>query len=145
MTKRRGRGEGSITQRPDGRWMARIDLGWQDGRRRYKTVYGRTRRDVADKLTSVLRSVQQGAIIPDERQTVAQYLDRWLERKRSRLRGRAWLTYEQAVRLHLVPGLGKIPLAKLTPARLDQWFGSTRRTVQADGTSATRAPSFARR
>ena len=37
---RRGRGEGSITQRADGRWMARVDLGWQDGKRRYKSVYG---------------------------------------------------------------------------------------------------------
>ena len=30
MRARRGRGEGSITKRADGRWMARVDLGWQD-------------------------------------------------------------------------------------------------------------------
>jgi hypothetical protein len=50
-TRRRGKGEGSITQRPDGRWVARVDLGWQEGKRRRKAVYGRTRREVADKLT----------------------------------------------------------------------------------------------
>ena len=37
MSTRRGRGEGSITRRADGRWMARVDLGWQDGKRRRKT------------------------------------------------------------------------------------------------------------
>ena len=34
MAKRRGRGEGSICERSDGRWMGRIDLGWRNGKRR---------------------------------------------------------------------------------------------------------------
>ena len=38
MTTRRGRGEGGITKRSDGRWMAQADLGWRDGRRRRKTI-----------------------------------------------------------------------------------------------------------
>jgi integrase len=132
MAGRRGRGEGSITQRPDGRWVARVDLGWEDGKRQRKAFYGRTRREAAAKLTKALRDVQQGAALPDERQTVAQYLERWLEHKRSRLRPRAWLTYEQAIRLHLLPGLGKIPIARLTPAQVDRWF----REHQTSGASA---------
>jgi integrase len=70
----------------------------------------------------VLRDPQLNVPIPDERQTVGQFLERWLEHKQSRLRPRAWLTYEQAVRLHLAPGLARIPLAKLMPAQLDRWF-----------------------
>lgn len=62
MAKRRGHGEGSISQRADGRWMARVDLGWENGRRRYKALYGRTRRDVAGKLTKVLRDVQRQTV-----------------------------------------------------------------------------------
>src|SRR5262245_22093453 len=52
--RRRGRGEGSITKRPDGRWMARVDLGWRDGKRRYKAYYGRTRAAVQDKLRKAI-------------------------------------------------------------------------------------------
>jgi hypothetical protein len=59
-TRRRGRGEGSIAQQADGRWQARVDLGWQNGRRRRKAVYGRTRKEAAAKLTKTLRDVQQG-------------------------------------------------------------------------------------
>ena len=121
-TKRRGRGEGSITQRSDGRWMARVDLGWREGKRRYKAVYGRTRRDVAGKLTKTLKAVQDGSDLPDERVTVAKFLDRWLEHKRLQLRSRAWLTYEQAVRLHLNPGIGTVAIAKLKPQQLEAWF-----------------------
>jgi integrase len=87
----------------------------------------------------VLQDVQQGVTLPDERQTVAQFLERWLEYKRGRLRPRAWQTYEQAVRLHLVPGLGKTTLARLSPAQLEAWF----RTHQQNGASS-RAIRYAR-
>ena len=43
--KRRGRGEGSISQRGDGSWEARLSLGYDgDGHRNRRTVYGKTRR-----------------------------------------------------------------------------------------------------
>jgi integrase len=112
--------------------VARVDLGWRDGKRCRKAVYGKTRRDVAGKLTKVLRDVQQGAVLPDERQTVEQFLNRWLDHKRSRLRPRAWLTYEQAVRLHLVPGIGKVSLGRLLPGQLEAWF----ERHQTEGASA---------
>ena len=36
-------------QRPDGRWTAQIDLGWVGGRRRRKTVYAKSEREVLAK------------------------------------------------------------------------------------------------
>jgi integrase len=130
--RRRGRGEGSITQRADGRWMARVDCGWENGKRVRKSFYGATRRAVANKLPKALEQVKHGVPFGDERQTVSQFLSRFLEYKRARLRLRAWATYEQAVRLHLEPGIGKVPLVRLTPAHLDTWF----RAHQSSGTSA---------
>ena len=45
---KRGNGEGSITQLPDGRWQGRLTVGYgPDGRQRRKAVYGRTRRERA--------------------------------------------------------------------------------------------------
>jgi integrase len=132
MAKRRGRGEGTIVKRADGRWMASADLGWQDGRRQRKAVYGRTRRAVAGKLTRVLRSVQEGAALPDERVTVARFLERWLTHKQTTMRPRSWATYEQAVRLYLAPNLGKLTLARLRPMHVQDWM----RELQDQGTSA---------
>ena len=91
---------------------------------------GRSRRAVSEKLNKQLRDVQQGVALPDERQTVAQFLEGWLEHKRARLRPRAWLTSEQAVRLHLLPGLGKIPIARLTVGQVEALF-STHQPRQA--------------
>jgi integrase len=51
-----------------------------------------------------------------------------------RIRPRTWAGYEGTVRLHLVPQLGKTPLAKLTPGHVDALF----QRLQQNGTSATR-------
>ena len=60
MPTRRGRGDGGITKRSDGRWMAQADLGWRDGKRRRKTIYGRTKREVQDKLRETLQRFEHG-------------------------------------------------------------------------------------
>jgi len=54
--KRRGHDEGTIYQRRDGRWVAEITL--EDGNR--KPFYGKTRKEVADKLNTALQEQKQG-------------------------------------------------------------------------------------
>ena len=121
--RRRGRGEGSIAQRSDGRWWARADLGWINGKRQRKAVYGKTRAEVAAKLGNVLRDVQQGIPLASERQTVAQYLGYWLDEiARTRVRPLTLRSYEERVRLHILPGLGRVALARLTPQRVQTWI-----------------------
>ncbi len=71
--QRRGHGEGSIYRRPDGRWTATIDLGWQGGRRRRKFLYGKTRAEVAKKLAVALKAYREGQVFGDERTTVEQF------------------------------------------------------------------------
>lgn len=79
MAKRRGHGEGSICQRTDGRWTAPVDLGWEDGKRKRKAVYGKTRQEVAGKISGLLSDQQKGLNPTDDKTTVAQYLENWLE------------------------------------------------------------------
>ena len=113
---RRGHNEGSIFRRNDGRWASTIDLGWQAGKRRRKTYYGRTRVEVQAKLIDALRSLRDNVLILDDRQTTSNYLAIWLETSvRPSVRPRTFKSYEEIVNLHLSPLLGHIPLAKLVP------------------------------
>ena len=59
----RGAGEGTIYQRSDGRWEAKVDVGWQGGRRRRKSIYGQTRREVHEKLVAALKSRGEGRLV----------------------------------------------------------------------------------
>jgi integrase len=114
---RRGRHEGTIFHRQDGRWTGALDLGWERGRRRRKHFYGATRAEVREKLTRALGEVQRGGSVDlDERVTVGQYLDCWL--RTISVRRKTARSYQQFVALHLKPGLGRIRLTKLTPAQI---------------------------
>src|SRR2546423_12219666 len=75
MAKQRGHGEGSIYQRSDGRWAASLTL---EGRKR-KTFYGKTRKEVQEKLRIALHEQKQGTLATGQQQTLKQYLEHWLE------------------------------------------------------------------
>ncbi len=113
---RRGPGEGSIHPRGDGRWAGSVHLGYEDGRRVRKHVLGHSRKEVAAKLEALLRAKREQRPIPDRRTKLGPFLRRWLEEvARATLRASTYSSYDDIVRLHLVPGLGHIALAKLGP------------------------------
>lgn len=89
-----------------------------------KSIYGRTRREVLEKLTRLLADLQRGFPVVDERTTVAEFLDQWLNAVRPRLRPKTYRFYKQIVRVHLVPFLGAIPFAKLQPRHVQQLVAS---------------------
>jgi len=89
MAKKRGNNEGSITRRPDGRWMAQVTIGRDaaTGKPKRATFYGKTRQEVADKLTKALREKQQGTFVAPHKMTLGEWLDTWLwEYKKLRIR-----------------------------------------------------------
>ena len=117
--KRRGHGEGTLYQRPDGKWCAQLDLGWREGRRVRRSLYGATRREVVEKLAAARRAVDAGLQPTTDRLTVAAYLEDWLESRRDKIRPATWRRYAGIVRTHHVPRLGRIPLSKLSPGDVE--------------------------
>lgn len=116
---RRGNGEGSIRLRPDGRWEARYTL--PDGTRH--SIMGKTRAEVAKKLTEALRNLDRGIIAPkDERLTLGAFLDNWLVTKKPEVEHGYWVRCEAYVRLYIKPALGRIPLVQLTAHQLAKLY-----------------------
>jgi integrase len=103
--KRRGAGEGSITQRKSGRWMARYRVELPDGRRVRKTLYGANRREVADDSLSF-----------------GSYLDQWLGSVEGTVKPLTYANYERIVRVHLKPGLGRVKLPRLGAHHLAAYY-----------------------
>jgi integrase len=117
LARKRNAGEGSIFQRAYGRWCAQLDLGWEGGKRRRKYVYGATAGEVQDALLKARTDRAAGLPVKVERQSVAEYLQRWLtECAKPSTRPRTSDRYEQLIRLHIAPEIGKIRLEKLAPS-----------------------------
>ena len=75
---RRGNGEGSITRRKDGLYMARYTVETATGAKR-KTLYAKTRKEGPEKLTEALAQAQKGIIADTGAMTVGAFIDQWLE------------------------------------------------------------------
>ena len=118
MAGKRGNNEGSIYKRKDGAWCAGITL--DNGKRR--VLYGKSRDEVAGKLTDALKLQRDGLPLFTDRQTVAAYLAEWLTGIEPTLKPRTWQRYEQFVRLHIPPAIGKLPLGKLAAPALRKLY-----------------------
>lgn len=114
--KQRGHNEGSIYQRKDGRWVAAVTV---DATRKRKSFYGATRKEVSEQLKIALREQQQGLPVAVERQTMAQFLDRWLaDDVKPTRQPKTYISYADTVRVHITPELGRHQLARLAPPHL---------------------------
>jgi integrase len=111
MNKRKN-GEGTVYQRAsDGRWAGGITT---DGKRKW--FHGATAEEVVTKLTEAREQQRKHIPFTDERLTVGHWLETWLRNVRPPATSpKTWITYEGFVRLHLLPKLGHIRLARLLP------------------------------
>src|SRR5436305_1493943 len=132
---KRGRGEGSIYRRKDGRWTAEISL--EGGKSKF--LYGKTRREVQEKLKKALYEQQQGMLVTGPQQKVGQFLTHWLEdAHKQSIRPRTYERYEEIVRLHLAPGIGYHQLQKLSAQHLQSFYAKK----LEEGLSTTTVISF---
>ena len=134
MAKRRGNNEGSIYRRSDGYWVAALTEP-ATGRRR--VFYGKTRAEAHGKLQKAQRAATDNLPIAPARLTLNQFLTRWLaESVKPSVRPRTYESYDQLVRLHLGPGLGRIRLGRLDAQTVQAFLnkkidsGLSPRTVQ---------------
>jgi integrase len=142
---KRGNGEGSITRRSDGRWMARYMVQTAAGPKR-KYIYGKTRQEVAEELSKALSDRASGFVFDAGTLTLGGYLDRWLSHSvRGSVRQRTFERYEQIARVHIKPTLGRIKLKALTPTHVRGLYqeklddGLAPRTVQYVHTTLRKA------
>jgi integrase len=124
---RRSSGEGSIQCRRDPvtkkitRWEAVLELPpGPDGRRRRKTVTGRTRAEVAKRLRVAQDTLSKTGVAADEHVTVKSYVEQWvagplaMKVRSGRIKDSTAEGYETNLRAYVIPHLGHVKLAKLT-------------------------------
>src|SRR5215203_3282127 len=122
---KRGNGEGSIYPHKNkaGKVIGYRGSYWihtsEGPKRRY--LSGKRREDVRDKLAKALSDRADGLVFDAGSLTVGEYLDRWLKDVKDTVRGSTYERYDQLVKLHIRPALGRIKLKNLTTAQA-RWF-----------------------
>ncbi|SFV25026.1 Site-specific recombinase XerD [Micrococcus terreus] len=118
----RGRdGRPLACKRRHGTWSYRLDAGPDPvtGKRRRPSKGGfATREDAEAALSGAMAAVGSGTWTDDQRQTVGEYLDRWLVRKTPGLKPTTVDTYRSHIELHIRPELGRLKLRDLRPEHI---------------------------
>ena len=121
---RRGNGEGSITKRKDGLYMARYTVETATGTKR-ETIYAKTRREAAERLSEALADRDKGMVFNAGSTTVGEYVTRWLEDSaKGNLAPRSYHNYRLQLRQHIIPSIGRVKLSKLSPANVQALYAA---------------------
>ncbi|MDA1330412.1 MAG: site-specific integrase [Chloroflexi bacterium] len=131
MTAKRGHKEGTIYQRPNGKWRAQISL--NGGRLSFT---GNTRMEAQEWLRSMRNQAENGLTLKGAKTTYGAFLNEWLATAKQRLAESTNYSYNQLARAYILPSLGKVKLRDLTPTAIQRFYnrlvadGVGLRTVQ---------------
>lgn len=133
MRKRRGKQEGSVFQRSDGKWVAQISRQTLSGDRK--------------RLTKLAISKQQAMILLRELQaenpeqytqlknlTVSTYLLDWLQSVKQGSESATYSACESVVRLHIIPHIGLEYVLGLTAKKIEAWLQELQKNEVGDRT-----------
>ena len=124
IAKKRKNGEGTLRLRKDGRWEGRIVVGYNEKSLPItKSVTAKTKTECAAKLEKLKE--QYGRVTekikPD--MPFGEWIDFWYQTYcRHTLRITTKGEYENRIYNHIIPGIGKIPLNKLSQSDLQQFY-----------------------
>ena len=79
MGSRRPNGEGTISQRKDGRWVCTLMIGYTAvGKRKFKSFYGKTQAEAKKKRNEFLRLMEAGMLVEKE-YVFDEWADMWFD------------------------------------------------------------------
>jgi integrase len=89
----------------------------------YRWIRGfQTQKAAQSELTKLLKSVGDGTYIEPSKQTLSEYLERWLSTIESNLAPKTFERYKELVDLNINPKLGAIRMAQLQPVQLAEFY-----------------------
>lgn len=121
---RAAQGSGTIRQRKDGRWEARFTVGRDPGtgKQIQKSIYGKTQKEVRQRLQQATLSVDMGVYTESTKLTVSGWLDIWLEEFLTNVKPRTQELYRSTVNNRIKPALGAVRLCELKPAAIQKFY-----------------------
>jgi integrase len=116
MGDRRGKQEGSVYQRKDGRWVASICV---DGQRYYR--YGQSVWDALEQLEAIKKDACPTSDGPASRITLGEWIDRWLTEISPDIRPSTRNTYRYTLK-PISEEIGNVHLNELSSLLLSETF-----------------------
>ena len=131
---RRKNGQGLIRQRKDGRWEGRCVVGYDEKNLPItKNVLAKTKREVEEKLKALKETVQKPVVKTAADMPFGEYIDYWYRNFcELSIAATTHLKYENDIYKHIIPGIGKLPLASLKKSDLEKFYAEQMKSGNLD-------------
>lgn len=131
---RRKNGQGLIRQRKDGRWEGRCVVGYDEKNLPItKNVLAKTKRAVEEKLKALKETVQKPVVKTAADMPFGEYIDYWYRNFcELSIAATTRLKYENDIYKHIIPGIGKLPLAALKKSDLEKFYAEQMKSGNLD-------------
>ena len=126
-SKKNAQGAGSIRKRSDGRWEARFTTGFDPatGKQVQKSIYGKTQKEVREKLAQITVDLDDGTYMEPAKETVAEWMDIWLETYvKYSVKPYTLDAYQRDCNNYIKPALGNVRLSALTAPQIQRFYNS---------------------
>ena len=131
MARRRSNGEGTLTLRKDGRWECTIMDGFQpDGKRKYKSFYGKTQAEVKKKRNEYIRLKEAGIFIEKE-YLFPEWADMWYENHKDNIKPTTQENYTYTLKI-LKNGFPRRKIKDIKAYDIEQFLKKLRRDGRSD-------------
>src|SRR5215470_17464601 len=125
---KRDHGDGGIDERGPNRWRLR----WRVHGKRFTRTFHGPISEARKELRRLIKSADDGQHVAPGKLTLAAWVDRWVallrrgddtsKKKRGLVNARTLERYEDLMRVHVLPTLGKRPLQRITPSEIDALY-----------------------
>ena len=133
-----------IHKRKDGRWEGRCPQGRNpNGTVKYTSVYGKSYREVKEKLLTISKTMATKNIPRSQDKTFDQILQLWMENNKLRLKGATVNKYQNLIDAHIISGLGSIRMGELDATDINKFLNERLLCGRMNGTGGL-SPSYVR-
>ena len=134
----------NIRKRKDGRWEGRYKKGRGiDGKILYGSVYGKSYREVKERLSEINKQPTQTSLPKGREKTFGEVLNLWMSHNRIRLKGGTINKYQSLIDTHIMPELGLIRITELTATHINSFLDQKLTSGRIDGAGGL-SPSYVR-
>lgn len=107
----------NIYRRKDGRYEGRYaDSYGENGKTKYRSIYGKTYTEVKDKLLQIKTRVITPKV--ESGLTVKELFAEWLSAKLTQTKASTYANYAFKAEKHLIPAFGSLKIEKLSPSKV---------------------------
>lgn len=117
---------GHISKRGS-RYSFVIDIGRDPitKKRKQKRVSGfRTKKEAIQAMNKMINELQNGTYVEPSNETLAEFIESWLEHKKTTVSDSTYDFYESYTNNHIVPALGNVKLKDIKPITIQNFYNS---------------------